>query len=195
MKKVLICGDSFAADWTVKYPGEGWPNLLAKDYNVTNLAQAGCSEYKIYKQLKSTDLSQYDHIIVFHTSPNRLYTVKHPVHHSDPLHCNSDLIYNDVKEHSNTNKELVPVVEYFEQHFDVDYARFMHNLLCEHIENMLEPYDTIHASGIDYDELYQFSNMIKFNDVVLKNLGSINHCNSIGNKIVYNTLLDRLNQR
>ena len=27
---ILICGDSFAADWTVKYAGQGWPNLLAQ---------------------------------------------------------------------------------------------------------------------------------------------------------------------
>ena len=50
--KILICGDSFAADWTVKYPGQGWPNMLAEIHEVTNLAQAGCSEYKILKQLE-----------------------------------------------------------------------------------------------------------------------------------------------
>jgi hypothetical protein len=53
---LLICGDSFAADWTVKYPGEGWPNLMSKIHNVTNLAQAGCGEYKVLKQLESVNL-------------------------------------------------------------------------------------------------------------------------------------------
>jgi len=47
--KILICGDSFAADWTVKYPGQGWPNMLAQQHEIVNLAQAGCSEYKIFK--------------------------------------------------------------------------------------------------------------------------------------------------
>ncbi len=43
--KLLIAGDSFAADWL---SGEsGWPNLLANEYDVTNVAQAVCSEYKI----------------------------------------------------------------------------------------------------------------------------------------------------
>ena len=51
-KKILIAGDSFAADWTVKYKGEGWVNTLCKDYDVTNVAQAGVSEYKIYNQFK-----------------------------------------------------------------------------------------------------------------------------------------------
>lgn len=187
MKKVLICGDSFAADWTVKYQGEGWPNLLAKDYKVTNLAQAGCGEYKIYLQLKSVDLNLFDHIIVFHTSPNRLYTTHHPIHHNDPLHNNSDLIYNDVKEHG-----LTSIVEYFEKYFDVDQATFMHTLLCSHIESLLESYNVIHASGIDYTGLYQFNDMLQFNDIVMKHRGSINHCDDVGNRIVYQKLIERL---
>jgi hypothetical protein len=195
MKKILICGDSFAADWTIKYPGEGWPNLLAKEYDVTNLAQAGCSEYRIHKQLSSVDLNLFDYILVFHTSPNRLYTSLHPVHSKDPLHSNSDLIYTDVKEHSKTNTELVPIVEYFEKHFDMEYAVFMHNLLCKQIEKNLEPYNVIHASGIDYEGLYQFSDMMQFNSTVLKNRGTINHCNDTGNKIIYESIINRLKHR
>ena len=54
---LLIIGDSFAADWSVKYADKkGWPNFLAEKYSVTNLAQAGCSEYKIKKQLDSVNL-------------------------------------------------------------------------------------------------------------------------------------------
>ena len=42
--KLLVAGDSFVAEW----PGdEGWVKLLANDYDVTNVAQAGVSEYKI----------------------------------------------------------------------------------------------------------------------------------------------------
>lgn len=189
MTKVLICGDSFAADWTVKYPNEGWPNLLAKKYDVTNLAQAGCCEYKIYKQLLSVDLSKFDHIIVFHTSPNRLYTNKHPIHHKDILHSNSDLIYNDIKQHSKSNKELLPIVEYFEQHFDVDYAIFSHNLLCKHIDEMLNSYNTIHATGIDYTGLYKFDEMLNFSKQAMPDKGYTNHFDSNGNKFVYETIV------
>ena len=42
--KLLILGDSWQADWNVKhntYPG--WPNLLANEFDVTNIAQAGVS--------------------------------------------------------------------------------------------------------------------------------------------------------
>ena len=52
-KKLLIAGDSFAADWSKKYKNAcGWVNTLCEDYDVTNVAQAGASEYKIYNQLK-----------------------------------------------------------------------------------------------------------------------------------------------
>ena len=49
--KILIAGDSFAADWKIKHSGNGWVNMLSNDYDVTNIAQAGASEYKIYQQL------------------------------------------------------------------------------------------------------------------------------------------------
>ena len=36
-KKILIAGDSFATDWTKKYEGIGWVNMLCKDFDVTNI--------------------------------------------------------------------------------------------------------------------------------------------------------------
>ena len=51
MSKILICGDSFAADWSKKYDGVGWVNMIENEHVVTNIAEAGVSEYKIYKQL------------------------------------------------------------------------------------------------------------------------------------------------
>lgn len=195
MKKILICGDSFAADWTVKYTGEGWPNLLAKDYSVTNLAQAGCSEYKIYKQLVSVDLNLFDYIIVFHTSPNRIYTSRHPVHSDDLLHGNSDLLYADIKEHSKTNKELIPIVEFFEQHFDVDHAIFSHNLLCKFIGELCEPYNTLHATGFDYKKLYQFNNtLLDYSGLAEPKLGNINHFSNKSNILIFNDIKSRLDQ-
>ena len=47
--RILIAGDSFAAEW----PGNnGWVKLLSQKFSVTNVAQAGVGEYKILKQLK-----------------------------------------------------------------------------------------------------------------------------------------------
>lgn len=191
MEKLLICGDSFAADWTVKVKGVGWVNLLERDYKVTNLAQAGCSEYKILKQLQSIDLADYDLVLVSHTSPFRLYVNEHPVHSKDTLHKNSCLLYTDVLEHLPDHPELKPVVEYFEKYFDVEYMEHMHNLLLREIEELC-PYRTLHVSHIDWKNLHQFENFINFKDVFQKHRGSINHYNDVGNKLVYDKIYRQL---
>jgi hypothetical protein len=98
MAKILIIGDSFSSDWSKKYKDyPGWPNLLAQDFDMTNLSQPGCSEFRILKQLKSVDLNEYDFVIISHTSPSRIYTRQHPIHSGDPLHSESDLIFTDIE--------------------------------------------------------------------------------------------------
>ena len=154
--KILICGDSFAADWTIKYPGKGWPNLLAEKHTVTNLAQAGCSEYRIWQQLKSVDLDKFNSIIVSHTSPYRLFVKNHPVHHSDILHHSSDLIYNDIKDHSKLNRRLDSIVDYFENYVDLDYLADIHNLICKEIDQLTTGRPVLHITNMDWHKFYQF---------------------------------------
>ena len=184
--KILICGDSFAADWTVKYTGNGWPNLLANQFIVKNIAQAGCSQYKIYKQLLSENLNNFDCIIVSHTSPYRIYVKDHPIHKNDILHNNSDLIYADVKEH-----QLDSVVDFFENYFSFEYAEFVHNLICEKVDN-LNINQVIHITHFNWDRLYKFNNMINFQEVFEKHQGLINHYNEIGNDLVFKRLLKEI---
>lgn len=191
MTKLLICGDSFAADWTVKVKGVGWVNLLERDYKITNLAQAGCSEYKILKQLQSVNIDDYDLVLVSHTSPFRLYVPEHPVHSKDKLHKNSCLLYSDVIEHLPDHPELKPVAEYFEQYFDVQYAEHMHNLLLREIEELC-PLKTLHVSHIDWKNLHEFEVFLNFKDVFAKHRGSINHYTEEGNRIVYNAVSSKL---
>jgi len=186
--KLLICGDSFASDWTVKYPGCGWPNMLAEQYQVTNLAQAGCGEYKIHQQLQSVNLKDYDYIVVSHTSPYRLHTQYHPVHSQDPLHKECDFLYEDVRAH-----KLKSVVEYFERYFDLEQAEFVHSLTCQRIDQITQPYPVLHLAHIDWNNLYQFPNFVNFNQVHKQHAGNINHYNNLGNKIVYRAVLDRIN--
>lgn len=192
MKNILICGDSFAADWTAKYAGTGWPNMLAKNYAVTNLAQAGCSEYKIYLQLLNADVSKYDAIIVSHTSPNRIYVKQHPVHHNDVLHKHSDLLYADIAEHVKQNKSLISILDFYEKYFDLEYATFVHNLMCKEIEQHLKQFNVpvLHITNIDWNGLYKFNNSIDFNWLFQKHRGLINHYDDEGNKIIYETVLD-----
>lgn len=188
MKKLLICGDSFAADWTVKYEGCGWVNFLEQSYKVTNLAQAGCSEYKILKQLRSVNLDKFDLVLVSHTSPYRLYIDEHPVHYKDKLHKNSCLLYSDVMEHLPNNPNLKPIVEYFDKYFNIEYAEHMHNLLLREIDELCG-YDTLHISHINWDNLYKFDNFINFNNVFEKHRGMMNHYDMQGNEIVYERVL------
>ena len=93
-KKILICGDSFSASSTEE---SSWTNLLKQHFTITNLSKRGCSEFNIYKQVTSQDLSKYDFIIVSHTSPFRLHTLINPIHINDVLYKDSSFIYNDVK--------------------------------------------------------------------------------------------------
>ena len=188
--KILICGDSFAADWTIKYPGQGWPNMLSQQHEIVNLAQAGCSEYKILKQLESADLNTYDRIIVSHTSPYRIYVKQHPVHYNDILHKDCDLLYADIKAHSVKNKNLVPIVNYIENYFDLDYAKDIHRLLCKEIEQLLESVAdrVIHIANIDYKTIYSFKNIIDFSNLFASNGGSTNHYDAKGNEEVFKIL-------
>jgi len=179
--KILICGDSFAADWTVKHKGTGWPNMLANLYQVTNLAQAGCSEYKILKQIQSVDLFEYDKIIVWHTSPYRIYVEEHPTHNKDVLHKNCDFIYSDVK--AQQSKELTPIIDYFEKYFSFEYADFVHSLICKQIDELLEPVK---------DKVIQIPQMINFDHLTKPNQG-LNHFDTDGNQIVFNELVKIIN--
>lgn len=186
---VLICGDSFAADWSVKYTDyPGWPNLLAQKHKITNLAQAGVSEYKIWKQLSSIELSQFDCIIISHTSPFRLPTEVHPDHHSDLLHKNCDLIYLDIK--NSKNKSLQSVVEYFEKFFMPEYAIFVHTLLIEHEIRYLESFKgkVVHTTNLEQDFDFKNCKVISFKSIFQDHKGLINHFSKLGNQIVCDTI-------
>jgi hypothetical protein len=190
---ILISGDSFAANWTIKYPDQkGWPNLLAEKFNIKNVAQAGCSEYKIYKQLENEKLENYDHIIICHTSPFRIPTIKHPIHYNDILHKDCDLLYSDIKDNLDKNIELVSICNFFEKYFDFESAIFNHILICKEINFLTKSYNTIHITNIDWKDLYQFKNMLNFYKLFQTNRGLMNHYDINGNEIVYKTILDRL---
>ena len=151
-KKILICGDSFSADWSAKHQDyKGWPILLADTHQVTNLSQAGCSEYKIWKQLYAADLSLFDYVILSHTSPFRIPIESHPDHYNDVLHKDCDLIYSDIKQ--SKNKTLQSVADYFEKFFLPEYAIFVHDLIIGYEIKYLESFKgtAIHITGLPQD--------------------------------------------
>jgi len=189
--KVLIAGDSFAADWQIKYPNKkGWPNLLAEKYDVTNIAQAAVSEYKIWQQIKSVDLNKFDSVVISHASPNRIYCVQHPVHSADPLHKDSDLIYADLLEQPAT-KDVQLAIDYFERYFELDYYKDVSDLICMEILNTLGQYthlNQFHLTNYISDTKYDFLPSYNLNKIFVQHRGLINHFDDQGNQILYNII-------
>ena len=186
-KKLLIAGDSFAADWTVKYKDVfGWVNMLESDFEVTNIAEAGVSEYKIYKQLENIDVSKFEHIIVSHTSAYRIPIVEHPIHNDDLLHYNCDIIYSDVKEHG-YNPIMKTAIEFYENIFHAEYFSFVNDLIYKEIYNLVP--NAIHITF--FDSFYS-ENVLKFEEIFLSSRGNANHLNKKGNEFVYKKILNKL---
>lgn len=186
MVKVLIVGDSFAADWTVKYNSEGlgWPNIIAEQFDVLNLAQAGCSEYRILKQLQSVELDNFNIILVNHTSPYRLYTYKHPIHKNDVLHHSSDLMYNDLLYHykTNHNDKIKPIIDFFENYFDTDYFKFVYKLTFDEISKLTHGFDVINLSHIGLSNIIDNITVTEINMFNKKTKGLLNHYDEKTNK-------------
>ena len=180
--KILICGDSFAADWTIKTKKSGWVNFL-KDTDI--IAQAGVGEYKILKQLQSCKLELYTHIIISHTSPYRIHTITNPLHINDSLHYACDFIYDDVKD------RLPDVEKFFTDYFDLDYSIYVHTKICEDIDKLTKNYKTIHMNHVDWKGLYKFKDQMDFSKLK-KSVNNSNHYDEKNNMIVYNKVLDRI---
>jgi len=189
---ILLCGDSFAADWTLKYDHYlGWPNLLAKRYNVTNIAQAGVSEYKIYRQIQSVNLHDYDLIIISHTSPYRIHTRKHPVHSNDKLHKDADLIYADISYHKNLlknifNGALYSAAGFYEHHYDIEFFEEQYRLFRAEINRILIGKPSIVFSSMAVLENFSTEEtVLNFCELLKKEPGLINHFSESGNEKIF----------
>lgn len=187
--KILITGDSFAAPWP--FAKIGWVNMLAHYYDVTNLAQAGVGEYKILKQIESTNIDQYDIIIVSHTSPSRVHTPRHPIH-KEGFHKNCDLLYNDIADRNSWfNPSLKAAQNWFDYHYDDPYQIDIYNLIRKQINDILckKNYISITHTEISKDLSIEPNN-IDFSNLWKKERGPINHYTVEGNKAVFKQLKD-----
>lgn len=187
--KILIAGDSFASDWTKKCPNAyGWPNMLADAFNVTNMAESGVSQYKIWQQIKNSNLNDFDICIVSHTSPYRVHTRKHPIHYNDILHKNADLMLNDIEYHKRKlsnifNKSLNSAANWFKFHYDPSFQEEIYRLLRNDILRMLDK--------IKFIEIFNFEdNGSKFcySKYLETDGGSNNHFNTRVNNIIFNDI-------
>lgn len=182
--KILIAGDSFAANWSLKYNDyPGWVELLANDFDVTNVAQAGVSEYKILKQIETHYNSSYDFIIVSHTSPTRVHTRCHPVMRNDVLHSNADLLINDImSKRSWFNRALQAAQGYFKYHYDENYYNDIYWLIRDRINTLLKNDRVI--SICNFDEVW-YNETFDFSRYRVSNSGLINHFDDAANALIH----------
>ena len=185
---ILIVGDSFAENFNQS--NESWTFLLSAHTNLTNLARAGCGEYKILKQLQSVDLSKFDQIIISHTSFTRFH-VEHNPFYSNGKHSHCDLIYEDVlnKPDSKVKEHLLFL---FEKLVDIDYQQFVYDSVCKEIKKILTNKVCLHLNFFDKNIILQkhFDNILELREIWKKHPGHINHMNQQGNVMVYEKIFN-----
>jgi hypothetical protein len=189
--KILLAGDSFSAKWPDG--PSGWPQLLANEFRVTNVSQAGVGEYKILNQIKSQNLNKFDLVIVNHTSPFRVHT-NNPIH-STKLHKDCDLIFKDVESNLNTNDEkVVTAFNWFKYHYDEQYQIDIYELMRKEIQSIIKiPYLAIDHSPTSYEQAFEDCH-INFSNHWSFYRGLVNHYTEEGNKIVAQRIKEKLNE-
>jgi hypothetical protein len=188
--RIGLFGDSFGYQ-TTNQPFKSWVDWLSQHAIIDNYCQSGVSEYKILEQLRLINLSQYDQIIITHTSPTRVFVRYNPLHKDSETHKNCDLLLSDIESKNDPFSQVCK--NYFKYIFDIDYAIDIHNMICQEINNIVKNYKVIHITHFDYRQCYQFPNMIDFYKLWVKNQGEVNHYNEFGNRQIYETILPKLN--
>lgn len=188
--KVLVAGDSFAAPWSSNCPYPSWTDLLSKEFDVTNVAQAGVSEYKIFKQLAS--VQDFDTVIVSHTSYSRVHTNNSL--HSTELHKHCDLIYQDVvgkNDFFDTKRKSARL--WFEHHYDDEYQKDIYCLLRSRINQLLADKNYISISHLEVAKPFIIEDQhIDFSEFWKSNRGLVNHYTEHGNTKVFEIIKERL---
>jgi len=188
-KVVGIFGDSFGY---VKSDHEflGWVEMLSTHVAVKNFCQCGSSQYRILQTLKSTDLNQFDQLIITHTSPTRVFARHNPLHADNPVYQNCDLLFADVE--GRKDSFSVMAQQYFKMLFDFHYSLDVHNMICREIDELCINLHCLHITHFDYTNCYQFVNMINFFPIWSKNRGPVHHYNKHGNQYVFENIINKL---
>lgn len=185
--KILLAGDSFAADQQIPGPKSWWQML--QDHTVVNIAQPGVGEYKIWQQILRSKLSEFDVVLVCHTSPYRIHAQINPFH-SKGSHVHSDLIYKDV-EAAPDSPVKEHILYWFQEIMDLDHARSIHGLIKEKIFNHLNQLQIAHCHMTFFDtdqDVFRLDHEINFHKIWKEHSGSINHLSQRGNELVAATM-------
>lgn len=189
MPDILIIGDSFAAPDHANSSYDTWYDSLSKKHRVSNYATPGVGQYKINQQYRD----QGDTCILIVTSELRLHCVQNPFYPaSDHRHHRSDLIYNDVYARLPDNR-AVAIEYFFRDLFDLDHARYIHNLLLRDIHGKIKQHLIPVTFFKPYTEMYDFDGaLIDLHEIFQQHRGEINHLSCQGHRLVYEALRDRI---
>lgn len=116
--KILILGDSFSDPTWATNNYKAWPELLADQYEVTNLSVCGSSLWWSYTQFLKNK-NQYDLVIFVVTVPNRVYLEE------DNLHLN----INTRTAFAHTTLENI----YYRFFYSEGKEQFFHNSIVDDI--------------------------------------------------------------
>lgn len=184
-KSILIVGDSFCADTGHEI---SWHNRLRENFDVTNFSQCGVGQYKIHQQLHKSSQT-FDIIIYSITSPFRCHTEINPFYsRSHPSHSNCDFIYQDLIDKL-PDSRAQHLVWWFENVFDLDQAKFMHNLL---VVNDCKIDNLIPISFFDCTHIDRSIDILNFFEIWKNHPGVWNHLNDQGHDMVFRTLISKI---
>jgi hypothetical protein len=190
--RLLIAGDSFASGHLSQ--GQGWPDQLARNCQVTNISRPGIGEYKILQSLQETMLENFDHIIVCHTSPYRLHCETNPLYPNGHIYKGSDVILADAESKADSLPAAKSLMDYFRYIYDPDYQRFVHHYCCKEIDQLTNDYPVTHITFFEWSGFYDFrGNLVNFHKIWNKHPGDICHLDLLGNNRVSQILSTMIN--
>ena len=166
--------------------------MLQAHYKVTNLAQAGISEYKILKQLRSISLDSFDTVLICHTSPYRVHT-KNSIHKTE-LHKDCDLLYSDIESRRwSFNPLISSAYGYFMHHYDIEYYEDIYCLFRKELDCLTSNITTLHIDHFDTPAVIE-RNRLDLSQLWKLNKGNINHYSEQGNYLAYNRIKGKLDE-
>lgn len=181
MSKILIAGDSYAADWCGK--SEWWKKL---PYDVKNVAQAGSSQYRILKSITT----KYDVIVIFHTSPYRIFTEHNDIYTNSKTHKHSDYLIYDV---ISKGGKLGKAMEHYVGHlYNEEFILYTHTKICEDIREITSSAKVIHVTAFDYTNIHVFDKLIDIRDIANNYPGNVCHLSAQGNEILASRIIEEI---
>jgi hypothetical protein len=187
-KKIAIFGDSFSDPTWVKNNYLAWPELLEKDFKVTNFSLSGTGLWWSYRQFKKLH-HDFDYCIFSVTMPGRVHI-------------------ESLDRHLNLNPTTWPVwygtnfgEMYFQYFYSEEREQCFHDFMVEDIKNT--PNTLVIPGFIESMPTHDGWSLCHFADMEMYHYGLQHpganenrkcHLSMENNKMVYSKILDAIDQ-